>query len=224
MEDAGQEQVEEELPCRQPLEDTPLTHLLRVLLHQLLLAGGSSSQPTYAKAPPGELCLKLPEHLESVDVRHAERIAYVRYRLCGGRQDCEGGPTRETHSPSVSRWHAMIRVAEGTAMLEDLGSRNGTFVGNRRTTGVTALNDRDATRLGSVVLTLRAVPAPASTQAQLRATTASSKSLSSASLIPKFGCVVTRVRSHRAPWAATRGRPISDRDHRKSWRSMRSAS
>jgi DNA-binding winged helix-turn-helix (wHTH) protein len=67
-------------------------------------------------------------------------------------------------SPSVSRRHAIIRIAEGEATLEDLGSRNGTFVGKRRADGVITLNDGDAIRLGSVVLTLRVVLAPGSTK------------------------------------------------------------
>jgi pSer/pThr/pTyr-binding forkhead associated (FHA) protein len=64
----------------------------------------------------------------------------------------------------VSRRHAIIRIAEGEATLEDLGSRNGTFVGKRRADGVITLNDGDAIRLGSVVLTLRVVLAPGSTK------------------------------------------------------------
>ena len=33
-------------------------------------------------------------------------------------------------SPGVSRRHAVITIANGSATIEDLGSKNGTFVGN----------------------------------------------------------------------------------------------
>ena len=48
--------------------------------------------------------------------------------------------------------------------MEDLGSRNGTFVGERRIENVSALENGDAVRIGSVVLTFRAVLAPGSTK------------------------------------------------------------
>ena len=60
-------------------------------------------------------------------------------------------------SPSVSRRHARIVVAGGQAILEDLGSKNGTFVRDRRITTPTVLADGDDFRLGRVLLTLRAV-------------------------------------------------------------------
>jgi DNA-binding winged helix-turn-helix (wHTH) protein len=69
-------------------------------------------------------------------------------------------------SPSVSRRHAVIRVAEGEATLEDVGSRNGTFVEKRRIESVTALKDGDSIRLGSVELTFRAVVMRGSTQSE----------------------------------------------------------
>jgi pSer/pThr/pTyr-binding forkhead associated (FHA) protein len=67
-------------------------------------------------------------------------------------------------SPSVSRRHAIIRITGREATVEDLGSRNGTFVGERRIENVSALENGDAIRIGSVVLTFRAVLAPGSTK------------------------------------------------------------
>ncbi|HKF42823.1 MAG TPA: FHA domain-containing protein [Thermoanaerobaculia bacterium] len=55
---------------------------------------------------------------------------------------------------SVSRRHARIRITKGAARLEDLGSRNGTFVNGRRIQ-TAELADKDEIRLGSVALTLR---------------------------------------------------------------------
>ena len=67
-------------------------------------------------------------------------------------------------SPSVSRRHAMLRITGHQACIEDLGSRNGTFVSNRRIDKSSALQNGDAIRVGSVVLTFRAVIAPGSTK------------------------------------------------------------
>ncbi len=67
-------------------------------------------------------------------------------------------------SPSVSRRHAMLRITGHQACIEDLGSRNGTFVGDRRIDTSSALQNGDAIRVGSVVLTFRAVVAPGSTK------------------------------------------------------------
>jgi DNA-binding winged helix-turn-helix (wHTH) protein len=67
-------------------------------------------------------------------------------------------------SPSVSRRHAVIRVAGRRATIEDLGSRNGTFVGQRRVDATSALENGDTIRLGSVAVTFRAALVPGSTK------------------------------------------------------------
>jgi DNA-binding winged helix-turn-helix (wHTH) protein len=59
----------------------------------------------------------------------------------------------------VSRNHARITVAGQDATVEDLGSKNGTFVRGERITSPYRLADGDQIRLGSVVITFR-VPAP----------------------------------------------------------------
>jgi DNA-binding winged helix-turn-helix (wHTH) protein len=58
-------------------------------------------------------------------------------------------------SPTVSRRHAHILVSAEGAVLEDLGSHNGTFVRGQRVTSPVALRDGDEIRLGSVIVTLR---------------------------------------------------------------------
>jgi DNA-binding winged helix-turn-helix (wHTH) protein len=67
-------------------------------------------------------------------------------------------------SSKVSRRHARIRVANGEALLDDLGSKNGTYVGDRRVVGPTTLADGDEIRLGTIVLVFRARPAAGSTE------------------------------------------------------------
>ena len=71
------------------------------------------------------------------------------------------------NSPGVSRRHALIKVSEGSATVEDLGSKNGTFVGEQRLTGRQTLSDGDIIRVGADQLTVRIVRAPASTETQV---------------------------------------------------------
>ena len=60
--------------------------------------------------------------------------------------------------PSVSRRHALLRVAEEGVTIEDCGSRNGTFVEGNRISEPTPLRDRDRVLLGSTVLVFRSFP------------------------------------------------------------------
>jgi DNA-binding winged helix-turn-helix (wHTH) protein len=66
-------------------------------------------------------------------------------------------------SPEVSRRHARILVADGRATLEDLGSKNGTFLRDERLTAPSTLSDGDEIRLGRVRMTFRVLP-PLSTR------------------------------------------------------------
>jgi len=65
----------------------------------------------------------------------------------------------------VSRLHARIVLRDGQATIEDLGSKNGTFVGRRdtRVLGPVPLPDGCLFRLGRVLLTFRSAPETAST-------------------------------------------------------------
>jgi DNA-binding winged helix-turn-helix (wHTH) protein len=60
-------------------------------------------------------------------------------------------------SPAVSRRHARIVVEGDRAVLEDLGSKNGTFLRGRRITAPELLADGDELRVGRVTMTLRVV-------------------------------------------------------------------
>jgi DNA-binding winged helix-turn-helix (wHTH) protein len=70
------------------------------------------------------------------------------------------------NSAGVSRRHARIRISAGRATVEDLGSKNGTVVGDERVEGARVLADGDVLGVGSVKLTLRVVPAPSSTKTE----------------------------------------------------------
>jgi len=67
-------------------------------------------------------------------------------------------------SPTVSRHHARIHVSGQTATIEDLGSKNGTFLRGERLATPSALTDGDELRLGSVPLRFRLLGISSSTQ------------------------------------------------------------
>jgi predicted component of type VI protein secretion system len=55
-------------------------------------------------------------------------------------------------------------VASGLATLEDLGSKNGTFVNGVRLSSAVALRDGDELRIGQVPMTLKVYTKPSSTE------------------------------------------------------------
>jgi DNA-binding winged helix-turn-helix (wHTH) protein len=61
-------------------------------------------------------------------------------------------------SPDVSRRHAQVVVTDGRAMVEDLGSKNGTHLNQRRIEHAAALVDGDSIRVGPAVLIFRSGP------------------------------------------------------------------
>lgn len=63
-------------------------------------------------------------------------------------------------APGVSRHHARLVLTGQEATIEDLKSKNGTFVGNEPVRSPRRLNDGDTIRLGPVVITFR-IPPPA---------------------------------------------------------------
>jgi len=74
----------------------------------------------------------------------------------GGNLIGRGGDARiVTESARVSRHHARILVSRDGVVIEDLGSKNGTFVGGRRIDGPTPLTNGDEVRIGDVSLAFR---------------------------------------------------------------------
>jgi len=65
---------------------------------------------------------------------------------------------------SVSRRHARIVVSGDRATLEDLGSKNGTFLKGEAVTRPVALSDGDRLRIGTVEMTVRRYAGAVSTQ------------------------------------------------------------
>jgi hypothetical protein len=112
----------------------------------------------------------------TADVDVAERVApgphlvssRREWRLSEGSNDV--GRDRDCavsiDSPSVSRRHARIVVTRGAATIEDLGSKNGTYVNKRRVTHAVALEDGNQMRVGSVTMVFRSAGALPSTMTQ----------------------------------------------------------
>jgi len=107
--------------------------------------------------------------------RESIRAADARFRLvwAGGRAGLGDGEHvlgRDAElelfldAPDVSRRHAQIRITGDEATIEDLDSKNGTFVSDRRVGSATRLADGDSIRVGSVRLTFTAVRSRGSTE------------------------------------------------------------
>ncbi|HTO87136.1 MAG TPA: FHA domain-containing protein [Thermoanaerobaculia bacterium] len=65
---------------------------------------------------------------------------------------------------AVSRRHARISIRAGKAVLEDLKSRNGTFLRGRRLGSPADLRDGDVIGLGPITMTFRIFSSPDSTE------------------------------------------------------------
>lgn len=104
---------------------------------------------------------------EAVEDRSAPSVGGPRYCLVWERTEMPlaGGENvigRDRNAvlhideSSISRRHARIVIAGKRATIEDLGSKNGTFVEGKKIEKPCVLSDGDAIQLGSVLLTFRA--------------------------------------------------------------------
>ena len=97
------------------------------------------------------------------------------YLLVWGRREIALGPGenligRERDAvvwiddEAVSRRHARITIGPKGATIQDLGSKNGTYLAGRKVRGSVLLGDRDAVKIGPVTLSLRVVRRTGSTR------------------------------------------------------------
>jgi DNA-binding winged helix-turn-helix (wHTH) protein len=69
-------------------------------------------------------------------------------------------------SSTVSRRHARIVIDARSGTLEDLGSKNGTYVNDRKVSAPTPIVDGDQVRIGSLLFTFRLAQPSESTETQ----------------------------------------------------------
>lgn len=69
-------------------------------------------------------------------------------------------------SSTVSRKHARIAIDASGAVVEDLGSKNGTYVNDRRINAPTPVVDGDQVRIGSLLFTFRLTQGNETTETQ----------------------------------------------------------
>lgn len=87
------------------------------------------------------------------------------YQLMSGENliGREGDCRVVLEAPGVSRHHARIRVSADQAVLEDLGSKNGTWLNGSRVGAPVELHDRDKIRIGVVTVTFQSAAATKTT-------------------------------------------------------------
>ena len=138
--------------------------------------GDDSSDPRFIRTVP-RFGYAFREAVHQATNGRAEGGGSVSFRIrwVSGRVTLDDGehvlgrdPNVEIYldAPGVSRRHALIRIAGGRATIEDLSSKNGTFVEDRRINGALPIGDGDVITVGSVKLTVRAVRAPSSTETE----------------------------------------------------------
>ena len=104
---------------------------------------GAADETVAPPAPSASLCWLIKDG-RRVPLQTGENVL--------GR---EGDGDIKIESPTVSRRHARIAISPDGAVLEDLGSKNGTFLRGEPVTAEVRLADGDELRVGSVVLRFR---------------------------------------------------------------------
>jgi pSer/pThr/pTyr-binding forkhead associated (FHA) protein len=69
---------------------------------------------------------------------------------------------------SVSRRHARISIGNEGASIEDLGSKNGTYLAGKKIRAPTRLTNRDVVKVGPATLTLRVLKRTGSTRSTMK--------------------------------------------------------
>jgi pSer/pThr/pTyr-binding forkhead associated (FHA) protein len=91
--------------------------------------------------------------IETVPIEGLERPALPGMTIGRGPSDVE------LSDPDVSRSHAVLRQVDSGLAIEDVGSKNGTFVNGARVQGITELAPGDEVRFGNTVWLLDLRPA-----------------------------------------------------------------
>lgn len=146
----------------------PNTYVAEITLHSLIsevrrAIGDDSNDPHFIRTVHGfgyafiadsqgaPAPASAPRRVRGWLISENERLQVFEGENLYGRGDAD---VIELPSTTVSRRHARISFDEDP-WIEDLGSKNGTFVGDRRVTSRVRLNDGDRVRFGSFLLTFR---------------------------------------------------------------------
>ncbi len=144
--------------------DNTINHCIKELREDL---GDSASSPRFVQTIPrrGYRLMGRVRTVSSDDLMLCmEEARYVleadRWRaflVDGANVIGRGGEAQIViGSPRVSRHHARIMVGDSGAIVEDLGSKNGTFVGDQRIDRPTPLTNGDELGIGDVRLVFHA--------------------------------------------------------------------
>jgi hypothetical protein len=139
--------------------------------------GDNATNPRFVRTVPrfGYAFRDFPSPESAAGARMRRTGARFRLLWPGGRAALTDGEYVLGRDPDlelfldahdVSRRHARITIAGPDATIEDLNSRNGTFVSDRRIDSVTRLVDGALIRVGSIRLTLTLVQHQDSTETE----------------------------------------------------------
>jgi len=148
---------------------------LQSLIHEIREAIDSDGQPSWIRTVHGigysfcgDVLVSDPPASEASLLKHAAawlvgeslRVALHAGENIVGRGVDDGV---EIEASTISRRHARIVIGESIT-LEDLGSKNGTWLGDERLTAPRALADGDVVKLGSTTFTFRLARQPKPTE------------------------------------------------------------
>ena len=141
-------------------------NLVNLIAEIRVALGDDAAHPRFVRT------ISAPEHTVRRKVIHRKDARFRLAWIGGGLGLMDGeyvlgrDPELEVFldSPDVSRRHARITIAGDEATIEDLDSKNGTFVSDRKLQAATVLTDGDIIRLGSFELTFTAIRSLGSTK------------------------------------------------------------
>jgi FHA domain len=122
----------------------------------------ASGQPRIAVPPPARR--RGGRSTAATSVRTPTHLLVTAGDLMGTRIDLTGAPVLIGRAPDstlvltddyASNRHARISFQDGMWLVEDLGSTNGTYLGQRKIDGPVPLDPGVAVRIGKTVLELR---------------------------------------------------------------------